>query len=160
MYNIFTVSFLSEVFVDKVHGAVAGGEAWGEADTGPALRVATFARLALPCQAFHTFVPTTPCHKGCQRCKRKPESTWIHSKLHLSDRSNVLAKKRGVVVVMGLGWGGCGNYETGFFRGNSQVFFLSEKGFGSGGRNMGRSKGKTREGGFLEKTVCSCCWKG
>ena len=58
MCNIFTVSFLSEVFVDKVHGAVAGGEAWGEADTGPALRVATFARLALPCQAFHTFVPT------------------------------------------------------------------------------------------------------
>ena len=62
-------------------------------------------------------------------------------------------------MVVGLGWGGCGNYETGFFRGNSQGFFLSEKGFGSGGRNMGRSKGKTREGGFLEKTVCSCCWK-
>ena len=58
-----------------------------------------------------------------------------------------------------VGWGGCGNYET-EERGNSQGFFLSEKGFGSGGRNMGRSKGKTREGGFLEKTVCSCCWKG
>ena len=46
--NIFSVSFLSKIFVDKVHGAVAGGEAWGEADTGPALRFATFARLAKP----------------------------------------------------------------------------------------------------------------
>ena len=68
--------FLSSLrfFVDKVHGAVAGGEAWGEADIGPALRFATFARLALPCQAFHTFVPAPPCHKGCSVAKGSPRA--------------------------------------------------------------------------------------
>ena len=63
---------------------------------------------------------------------------------------------------MGLGWGGgaAGIMKQDFLEEIHNDFFLSEKGVGSGGRNMGRSKGKTREGGFLEKTVCSCCWKG
>lgn len=144
--NIFTVSFLSEVFVDKVHGAVAGGEAWGEADTGPALRVATFARLALPCQAFHTFVPTTPCHKGCQRCKRKPESTWIHGKLHLGDCSNVLAKKRGVVVV--VGWGLRELWNRIFWRKFTRFFFFQKKGLGAVVETWGDQRARQEKEGF------------
>ena len=60
--NIFSVSFLSKIFVDKVHGAVAGGEAWGEADIGPALQpAATFARLHLASLAsLPHLCPTSP----------------------------------------------------------------------------------------------------
>ena len=45
----YLLLFLScKIFVDKVQRAVAGGEAWGKADIGPALQLAaTFARLHL-----------------------------------------------------------------------------------------------------------------
>ena len=50
--------------------------------------------------------------------------------------------------------GAAGIMKQDFFGGNSQ-------GFGSSGRNIGQSKGKTREGEFLEKVETGCsCWKG
>ena len=55
----YLLLFLScKIFVDKVQRAVAGGEAWGEADIGPALLLAsTFARLHL---ALLLGKPSTP----------------------------------------------------------------------------------------------------
>ena len=70
----------------KVHVAVAGGEAWGEADTGPqAHRLThrpssppTFARLASTSCTFHTFVQNLSATKDGSVAKGSPKALQPH----------------------------------------------------------------------------------